>query len=83
MYVQIRAPPKPFGIYYTHCFVMHNVIRVEMHKNWNNVDIGIRGFTMWKQKIQWQNVTPSEYWTPGHLIPSPTLSFLHLLGICL
>ena len=36
-------------------------------------------FTTWKQKIQWQNVTPSEYWTQASnepLIPSPTLPFL-------
>ena len=32
------------------------------------------------KKFQWQNITPSEYWTCASndpLIPSPTLSFLH------
>ena len=29
-----------------------------MRKNGNNANIGIRGLTMWKQKIQWQNITP-------------------------
>ena len=28
-----------------------------MHKNGNNVNIGIRGITTWKQKIQLQNAT--------------------------
>ena len=42
-------------------------------------DIDIRGFTTRKQKIQWQNVTPSRDRTQAShepLIPSPTLSFL-------
>ena len=46
----------------------------KMHNFCNNANIyiGIIGFTAWKQKIQLQNVTPSEYWTPGPLIPRPT-----------
>ena len=39
----------------------------------NNANIGIRGFTMWKQKKLVKKCYPSEYWTPGPLIPSPTL----------
>ena len=37
------------------------------------------------KKIQWQNLTTSEYWIQASnepLIPSSTLSFLHYLGIC-
>ena len=37
----------------------------EMHKNDNNANIGIRVFTMWKQKFKQQHVAPSEYWTTG------------------
>ena len=29
------------------------------YKLYENANIGIRGLTTWKQKIQWQNVTPS------------------------
>ena len=41
----------------------------------NTVNIGIREFTMWKQKIQWKMLTPVGI-EPRPLIPSPTLSFL-------
>ena len=36
-----------------------------MHKDGNNANIAIRIFTMWKQKIHKQNVTPGGNWTTG------------------
>ena len=37
---------------------VHDVLVGFFHKLYENTNIGIRGFTMWK-KIQWQNIIPS------------------------
>ena len=49
---------------------------LQTHNIGNNADISIRDFTSWKQKIPITKCYPSEYWTPGPLIPIPTFSFL-------
>ena len=57
----------------------------QTHNIGNNANIGIRGFTMWKQKNPVTKCYPSEYWTQASnepLIPNPMLSFLDLLGMC-
>ena len=41
----------------------------------NNANIGIRDFTMWKQKFPITKCYPQWGLKPGPLIPSPTLSF--------
>ena len=51
----------------------------KLHEIGNNANIGIRGFTMWKQKqknFHWQNVTPSGIAPRPLMIQSPTLSFM-------
>ena len=45
-----------------------------MHKNGNNANIGIRGFILWKQKIQLQNATlvsiePLDLWFQVQHVP--------------
>ena len=43
-----------------------------MHKNGSNANIGMRDFISWKQKNSVTKCCPSEYWTTGPLISSPT-----------
>ena len=47
---------------------------LQTHNIGNNANIGIKVFTTWKQNIPVTKCYPSEYWTPGPLIPSPTFS---------
>ena len=47
----------------------------------NDANIGIIGFTTWKQKIQYQYITPSEYWTTGPGFQVQPLTG-HWLGTC-
>ena len=46
----------------------------QTHKIGNNANIGIRGFTMCKQKNPITKCYLNEYWALGPLISSPTLS---------
>ena len=64
---------------YLHYLVKHTWFEVFRNetKLANNANIGIRGFTMWTQKIPVTKCYPSEYWTTEPLITSPTCSSLH------